>query len=177
MLRRLAVCILAFVSTGALAADPPEADALQHSIDQLRGAVGRWNVVTEFLNDDGSVARSVTGTYEFSWVVPDRVVSGKSEIPEMKQASGILFYINGKKEQITMVSVGGDGMLWTMTGPLGGEVRLTQEYPAQGGGTGQLRFTRYNVSKDAFESKMEYTDDGGKSWKPGNHQTFRRATP
>ncbi len=61
-----------------------------------------------------------------------------------------------------------------MTGPLGGETRMTQEYGTTGGGTGRLRFTRYNVSADAFESRMEYTDDGGKTWKPGNHQTFRR---
>jgi len=38
-----------------------------------------------------------------------------------------------------------------------------------------MRFTRYNVANDKFESRMEYTDDGGKSWKPGNHQSFRRA--
>lgn len=68
--------------------------SLQHSIEQLRTTVGHWNVTTDLLNPDGSVAKSVNGTYEFSWVVPDRVVSGRSEIPELKQASAILFYVN-----------------------------------------------------------------------------------
>lgn len=149
--------------------------ALQHSVQQLRDAVGKWEVVTEFLKEDGTVGNSAKGTYEFSWVVPDRVLMGKSEIPELKQASGILFYIREKKREIEMVSVGADGRLWTMTGPLGGEERISQEYKATDGGTGRLRFTRFNVSTDAFESKMEYSEDGGKTWKPGNHQTFRRA--
>lgn len=159
-------------------AETPGADAaLRHSVDQLRTSVGRWAVVTEFLNEDRSVAKSVTGTYEFSWVVPDKVVAGRSEIPELKRVAGILFYVNEAKKQIEMVSVGGDGALWIMTGPLGGEERLSQEYKTSGGGSGRLRFTRFNVSNDAFESRMEYTEDGGKTWKPGNHQTFRRAAP
>ena len=61
---------------------------------------------------------------------------------------------------IEMAAVGADGRLWIMTGPLGGEERLSQEYQTVEGGTGRLRFTRYNVSPDAFESRMEYTEDG-----------------
>jgi hypothetical protein len=73
-----------------------------------------------------------------------------------------------------MVSVGGDGRLWIMTGPLGGETRTTEEFNTAGG-TGQRRFARYNVTGDAFESRIEYSDDGGATWKPGNHQTFLRS--
>lgn len=148
--------------------------ALQHSVEQLRSSIGRWDVTTEFLNTDGTAAKTVSGTYEFSWVIPDRVVSGKSEIPELKQVSAILFYVNEAKQFIEMVSVGADGNLWVMTGELGGEVRTTKEFKTASGGTGQLRFTRYNVLADSFESKMEYTEDGGESWLPGNHQVFRR---
>lgn len=173
----LALALLCF-SPILPAAEPTPANdkLLQHSVQQLQNTVGKWDVVTEFLNEDGSVAKSAKGSYEFSWVVPDRVLMGKSEMPEMKRAAGILFYINEKKQQIEMVSVGNDGMLWTMTGPLGGETRLSQEFKTNDGGTGQLRFTRFNVSPDKFESKMEHTEDGGKTWKPGNHQTFQRAT-
>ena len=156
-------------------ADEPAPDtALEHSVDQLRDAVGCWDVVTEFLAPDGTVARSAEGSYEFSWVVPDRVVSGRSEVPEMKQVSAILFYVNETKRFIEMVSVSRDGMLWTMTGPLGGEERLSQEFTTADGGTARLRFTRFNVSSDEFESRMEFTSDGGESWQPGNHQVFRR---
>ncbi len=156
---------------------PTDAAALKHSVEQLRSAIGRWAVTTEFLNADGSVAKSVAGSYEFSWVVPDRVVSGKSEIPELDQAAGLLFYIDEKEQEIEMVSVGRDGKLWIMSGPLGGEQRTTQEYETADGGTAQLRFTRYKIRKNSFESKMEYTTDNGKSWLPGNHQKFRRIPP
>ncbi len=164
-----------FIALPAPAQTPDEENALRRSVDQLRASVGLWNVTTDFLKPDGTVARSVTGTYEFTWVVPDRVVSGRSEIPELNQTSGILFYVNEARQSIEMVSVGADGNLWVMTGPLGQETRTTTPYKTASGGTGRLRFTRYNVNKDAFESRMDYTEDDGATWKPGNHQLFRRS--
>lgn len=174
-MRRLAYLSLLAAGAAPLSAQGAAEAALRSSVEELRGSIGRWDVITEFLNPDGSVARSAEGIYEFSWVVPDRVVQGNSRIPAMDQASGILFYLNEARRVIEMVSVGADGRLWVMTGPLGGNVRTTQEYQDSGGGTGQLRFTRYNASPDRFESRMEYTEDGGATWKPGNHQVFRRA--
>ena len=172
----LAAVLLGSVSLASAQA-PAGTTPLDHSVEQLRSTVGQWAVTTEFLQEDGAVARTVEGTYEFEWVVPDRVVSGKSEIPELKQTAGILFFVNEKQSLIEMVSVGADGRLWEMIGPLGGEVRTTPEFKTADGGAGQLRFTRYNVSADAFESKMEYTTDGGQTWLPGNHQRFRRSPP
>ena len=172
-MRLLLVAALLF-APAASAQTPADSTPMERAVAQLRTAVGRWAVTTEFLNEDGSVARSVEGTYEFEWVVPDRVVSGKSAIPALQQTSGILFFINQPQGLIEMVSVGADGRLWEMTGPLGGEVRTTAPFQTADGGTSQLRFTRYNVSADAFESRMEYSEDGGTTWKPGNHQQFRR---
>ena len=175
-MHRLILFVVLMGTAPALCAQSaPDSAALQRSVDELRRSIGLWNVTTEFLAPDGSVARSVTGTYEFAWVVPNRVVSGKSDIPEMRQVSGILFYVNEVKQVIEMVAVGGDGNLWVMTGPLGGTTRYSQEYTARDGGTGQLRFSTYNVTDDAFESKMEYTSDGGATWTQGNHQRFVRA--
>ncbi|MGA9572654.1 MAG: hypothetical protein WBS20_01770 [Lysobacterales bacterium] len=166
---------LSFSLACTIAQAGDDAEALQKSVEQLRTSIGRWDVTTEFLNADGSVAKAVSGNYAFSWVIADRVVSGESEIPELKLVSAILFYVNEAKQLIEMVSVGADGKLWVMTGELGGEVRTTKEFKTASGGTGQLRFTRYNVQADSFESKMEYTEDGGESWLPGNHQVFQRA--
>ncbi len=153
----------------------PEA-ALAASLDQLRQAVGTWSVTTDFLNPDGSVARSTAGEYRFEWVVPDRVLSGRSSIPELEMTSAILFYLNPAGETIEMVSVGADGHLWIMTGALGEETRYTQEFTSRDGKPSQLRFTRFNVAPDRFESRMEYTEDGGATWAPGNHQIFERAS-
>ncbi|MEO6447043.1 MAG: hypothetical protein ABIZ91_00255 [Gemmatimonadaceae bacterium] len=175
-MKRLTCALFLVVLSSRLPAQGADSSAqLQRGVEQLRSTVGKWNVVTEFLKPDGSVARAATGTYEFSWIVPDRVLSGRSDIPELKQTAGIRFYVNETRGVIEMVSVARDGRLWIMTGPLGEEQRHTQEYESAGGGTGQLRFTRYNVTDATFESRMEYTEDGGKSWKPGNHQMFRRA--
>lgn len=146
------------------------------SVEQLRYSIGLWSVTTEFLNEDGTVSRSMEGTYEFEWVVPDKVIMGKSELPALGRSSALLFYVNEKKKTIEMVSVGADGYLWIMSGPLGEETRYTQEFESQNGKNSQLRFTRFNVERDTFESRMEFTEDGGETWKPGNHQVFRRQT-
>ena len=175
MLRSINLLILLAFAHPVRAQSPADSAALQHSLEQLRSAIGSWQVETQFLGDDGSVARTVRGTYEFAWVIPDRVVRGQSTIPDLQQTSAILFYLRASRREIEMVSVGADGVLWVMTGPLGGETRTTQEFDTAGGGRSRLRFTRFNVSADRFESRMEYTIDGGATWRPGNHQTFHRA--
>jgi hypothetical protein len=147
---------------------------LEHSLLELRQAAGSWSVTTEFLNEDGSVARTAEGSYQFDWVIEDRVLQGRMEVPETGLASAILFYVREESEEIEMVSVGQDGRLWIMTGPLGGDTRYSQAFRTQSGGEGQLRFTRFNATPERFESRMEWTDDGGESWKPGNHQVFER---
>jgi hypothetical protein len=92
----------------------------------------------------------------------------------MNSRAGILFYVSSAQRTIEMVSVGPDARLWVMTGPLGGATRTTPPFPTADGGSGQLRFTRFNVEADSFESRMEYSSDGGKIWSPGNHQVFMR---
>ena len=120
------------------------------AVQQLRSAVGVWDVETTQFAADGAVARVACGTYRFEWVVPDRVLAGRSDIPDWKQASGVLFYVN-EDSAIEMASVGKDGALKVM------------------------RVTRFNVTPGRLEAHMDVSTDGGASWKPGHHQVFRRA--
>ena len=150
--------------------------ALAASVAELRHIVGRWNVVSEFLGDDGTVAATVRGTYAFEWVVEDKVVRGLSDVPSMKQRAAILFFVNERAATIEMTSVGADGQLWRMIGPLGGDSRTTPDVTMPNGSTLRLRFTRSNVSPDGFESKMERSIDGGRRWVAGNHQVFTRVS-
>ena len=120
------------------------------AVQQLRSAVGVWNVETTQYADDGAVARVACGTYRFEWVVPDRVLAGRSDIPDWKQASGVLFYVN-ERSAIEMASVGADG-----------ELKL-------------MRVTRFDVAPDRLEARMDVSTDGGASWRPAHHQVFRRA--
>ena len=153
--------------------DAADGEALADAIGQLRHAAGDWVVTTEFLDAAGETTRTVPGVYRFRWVVVDRVLSGESEL-EGLGSTALLFYVNEGEEKIEMVSVNSSGRLWIMSGPLGGETRYTQEYRTADGNTARLRFTRYNVEPDRFESRMEYTTDGGASWLPGNRQVFER---
>jgi hypothetical protein len=172
----LAVSVLALlvVGTPGWAAGQAAGAAMDQAVAQLGHAIGEWSVVTEFLDAEGKVARKVAGTYHFEWVVPDRVVRGRSDIPVLIQSSGILVYVNSAGKTIEMVSVGADGQLFTMTGPLDAETRYSQTFKTPDGTDMQLRFTRSHVTPDRFESRMERTVDGGKTWLPGNHQVFTR---
>lgn len=170
---------LALVASPARAADSAAADSaaaarLAVGVAQLRHAAGAWDVTTSFLQPDGSVARAVEGTYRFDWVVPDRLLSGRSEIPDLRRSSGLLFYVRPDSAIIQMVSVGADGQLWIMTGPVDGEVRGTPDVAMPDGSVMRLRFARSAVTPDGFESRMEYSTDRGATWAPGNHQRFRR---
>jgi len=165
--------LLAAVSAPS-AAQMSHADSVARGVEQLRHAIGEWSATTEFLREDGTAARTVEGTYRFQWVVPDRVITGQSEIPDLGQRSGILFYVSEAKGIVEMVSVGADGDLWVMTGPIAGETRSTRPKTMPDGTLLELRFTRFEVTADGFKSRMEYSTDGGRSWKPGNRQVFRR---
>ncbi len=156
---------------GVLQAEPPSP-----AVGQLRHIVGKWQVNTDFLAPDGSIRGTLPGIYEFRWVTPDRIVQGTSELKDLG-SSGILFYIQDGDKEIEMVSVGRDGRLWRMAGPSNSETRTTPNVTMPDGSTLMLRFTRYNVSPDKFESRMELSTDGGKKWVPGNHQLFRRCPP
>ena len=164
---------MTFTRTDAASVVASKTESLDKAVRQLRESRGRWDVTTEFLKPDGTIARSLTGTYDFDWIVEDRVLRGESKIPELGN-SGILFYVNESKSLIEMASVGKDGHLWVMSGPAGGETRATPDTPMADGTTLKLRFTRYNVAPDRFESKMEFSSDGGVTWAPGNHQVFTR---
>ncbi|MGQ0385165.1 MAG: hypothetical protein ACT4UP_10850 [Gammaproteobacteria bacterium] len=151
------------------------ASSLAEGVDQLRHAVGTWNVTTIRYREDGKVAERLNGTYQFEWVVPDRVVSGRANIPSIGPMSGLLFYYNERRGTLEIASVGADGQLVVMTGAPGEELR-TSAPPAADGSKRQLRFTRFNVERNCFESRLDVSTDGGASWRPGNHLRFVRAT-
>jgi hypothetical protein len=149
--------------------------AIAKGVEQLRHVIGKWDVKTSFMNPDGTTAETVDGTYEFEWVVKDRVVSGKSDVPKKQMASAFMMYLHTRKSLIEMCSVGADGHLWVMTGPIDGDARTTPDTKMSDGSLVRLRFTRFNVKQDSFESKMESSVDQGTTWSLGNRQQFRRS--
>jgi hypothetical protein len=156
----------------ATEAPPPEQSA---AVQQLRQAAGRWNVTTTRYAENGAVTGVASGTWSFDWVVPDRVLSGKAVIPDWNQSAGMLFYLNERLFTLEMAQVGADGQLIVMSGPAGTESRSTPVLALPDGRRLVQRHTRYRVTADRFESRMETSYDGGQSWKPGYHQLFVRA--
>ncbi len=173
--RRHAAVILSLFAVPVAAESEAAPGPFETSVAQLRQAVGLWNVTTTQYGEDGAVAGVASGTYRFDWIVRDRVLAGRSDNPDWQQSSGILFYVNERRQTIEMASVGADGHLWVMAGPAGGETRTTPPTPLADGRKMQLRFTRSAVTADRFESRMEVSLDDGKTWKQGNHQIFVRA--
>ncbi|MEZ5681844.1 MAG: hypothetical protein R3E14_11210 [Erythrobacter sp.] len=170
----LAATLLSPAPLLAQDAEVPADQAVSPALAQLRHVIGSWDVVTTFIGPDGTEAGSFDGTYTFAWVMEDKIVQGISAIPQFNMSAGILFYLRPGTEEIEMVSVGPDGQLWTMTGPQSSETRETPVVAMPDGSTLKLRFTRFNVSQDRFESRMERSTDGGETWSLGNRQVFNR---
>ena len=75
MYPKVILSLLLVLFTALTYADTQTGDggaALQNSVEQLRSSIGRWDVTSEFLNADGTAAKTVSGTYEFSGVIPGR---------------------------------------------------------------------------------------------------------
>lgn len=172
--RRCSTAILLLLAIPFAQTADASVSPLAGAVQQLRHAAGVWEVTTTEYDDTGAVERVGCGTYRFDWVVPDRVLSGRSDMHEWKQSAGMLFYVNPTRSTIEMSSVGPDGQLWVVTGPAGSETRTTPLTQLADGRKMQMRFTRYGVTQNRFESRMEVSMDGGASWKPGNHQLFVR---
>ena len=182
MSRIFIICVLLITfSVQAMASEkkttpsePQSTAAMAASIAELSQVIGTWDVTTRFFNSEGETTQSVQQTYTFSWVIPNQLVQGQSHTPAWKQTSAILFFIDQEAPAMEMVSVGVDGKLWRMRGPLGGNQRFSQSFTNTSGDTAQLRFTRSLVTPNGFESRMYISTDGGNSWLPGNHQVFIR---
>jgi hypothetical protein len=174
-MKQLAAAILSFLAIPAALASEMTPPALASAVQQLRQAAGRWNVTTTRYADDGAVSAVASGTWSFDWVVPDRVLSGRAVIPDWHQSAGMLFYLNERQFTLEMAQVGADGQLIVMSGPAGAEMRTSAAVALPDGRRVIQRHTRYGVSADRFESRLETSYDGGTSWKPGFHQLFVRA--
>ena len=167
------------MSTAALAQAPErqiptQMETVAPPVEQLRHAIGEWMVETDFIGPDGKIQGTVEGHYKFKWVLRDKIVSGVSEIPAMKQTSAIFFFHRPASNTIEMSSVGPDGKLWRMIGPDDSETRTTPDEIMPDGSKLMLRFTRHSVMPDSFGSTMELSTDSGESWRIGNHQRFVR---
>ncbi|MEE9433292.1 MAG: hypothetical protein V3V15_03540 [Sphingorhabdus sp.] len=173
-----AICLAAPV-TPIIAQDSPRVQAeadISRTVAELRYVIGDWDVSTDFISPEGKVF-TAKGRYSFAWVVPDKIVSGISETPALKQTSAILFFHRPAKKEVEMAAVGPDGHLWRMIGPENSETRTTPDTQMPDGSTMMLRFTRSNVKADSFRSTMEMSNDGGKTWRVANRQQFTRIIP
>lgn len=174
-MKTLAAAALAFLVFPLAHANELAPPALDAAVEQLRQSAGRWNVTTTRYADNGAVAAVATGTWSFDWVVPDRVLSGRAVIPDWSQSAGMLFYLNERLVTLEMAQVGSDGQLVVMSGPAGAATRTTAAVALPDGRRMVQRHTRYGVSADRFEAKLETSFDGGQSWRLANHQLFVRA--
>ena len=116
---KIAAALLSFLVLPFAEASEMTPPVLATAVQQLRQAAGRWNVTTTRYAENGAVAAVATGTLNFDWVVPDRVLAGKSVIPDWNQSAGMLFYLNERMFTLEMAQVGGDGQLIVMSGPAG----------------------------------------------------------
>lgn len=171
---KLAAALLACLVVSFAHASAPGNAATSGAVQELRLAAGHWNVTTTRYRDNGSVAGVATGTWQFEWVVPDRVLAGRYKIPDWKESAAVLLYVDASREALEMAAVGADGELVVMSSPasLGTHARRQAKAPEPRALT---RFTRFSIAEDRFEAKVERSLDGGRTWRPSEHHLFVRA--
>ena len=81
---KIAAALLSFLVLPFAEASEMAPPVLATAVQQLRQAAGRWNVTTTRYAENGAVAAVATGTLNFDWVVPDRVLAGKSVHPRLE---------------------------------------------------------------------------------------------
>lgn len=173
-MKKIAAAVLSLLFFPLAQASELAPRGIDAAVEQLRQAAGRWNVTTTRYADDGSVAAVASGTWNFDWVVPDRVLSGRAAIPDWSQSAGMLFYLNERQFTLEMAQVDSDGQLVVLSGPASTASRTSTPVALPDGRRLVRRHTHYGVTRDQFEAKLETSYDGGRSWKLGYHHLFVR---
>lgn len=131
---------------------------------RLDHIIGKWELKTEYLNRNGDVRRTVTGTEEARYVIENRVVEITTVIPEQNLLSKAWQFYNTAEEKFYLTSVDANGDHWVLSGGLDAYVITSQPKKQANGRELIIRFTHTNIQTDSFEAIMETSIDGGESW-------------
>lgn len=147
---------------------PPEAQK------RLDHHIGKWKIKIDYLDANGKVVYSTTGTDEVRYIIDRRVVEMTTSIPDLPSFSkGWMFY-SIPEETFYVTSVDREGQFWIMSGGLD-EYVITSKPKRQPDGTEMMiRFTHSDIKEDSFEALMEYSKDAGKTWKARFKQYLTR---
>lgn len=154
--------LISFVLTASISSlAQPIPDEAQKRLDHI---IGKWELKTEYLDRNGEVRRTVTGTEEAAFLIEDKVVEITTTIPEQNQFSKAWQFYNVAEEKFYLTSVDAKGDHWVLSGDLK-EYTLTSLPTRQANGRElTIRFTHTNIRENSFEAVMETSIDGGKSW-------------
>jgi len=137
--------------------------------------IGEWSVHIEFLDSAGNVTRTAEGTDISRYLIDSTVVELTTIDDGNNISKGWIFY-NIKEQKYYLVSVSSEGDLWILKGGLDQYVITSDPREQLNGKTVQIRFTHYNIEENSFEAIMEYTIDGGKTWRKAYRQIITRKT-
>ena len=171
---KIAAALLSFFVLPFAEASETAPPVLATAVQQLRQAAGRWNVTTTRYAENGAVAAVATGTLNFDWVVPDRVLAGKLRHSRLEPVGRHALL----PERAHVHARDGAGRRRRAAHR---DERPRRDRDANDradrmpdGRRMLQRHTRYGVTANRFEAKMEMSYDGGANWKPGYHQLFVR---
>ncbi len=109
------IMLLMVVVPGAgLAAD---AQVLpEEAAKRLEHIIGSWDCRWEYLDSEGKVKRTVTGTETARWAIEGRVVEFDTEVPDNDSVSRGLMFYSFRDKRFHITSVDQDGAHWHMSG-------------------------------------------------------------
>lgn len=147
--------------------------------DQFGRLVGRWSLVVEYRNEDGSwISRQ--GEWRFGWILGGRAIADVWTVWDDDQRTNIRGY--GATVRVFNSATGDWRVSWfgvltnnytTFTArALDGEIVMTAQEQEE-----QVQWIFYDVKDNSFRWRAQSSTDGGMSWAVQQRMYARRVMP
>ncbi|MEM7050783.1 MAG: DUF1579 family protein [Acidobacteriota bacterium] len=152
---------------GDFAEEYPRAPA---PMGQFAPLVGDWDCTLEQLQQDGSYAPR-KATWKFWYILDGHALMDewRATLPDGSPMAGInIRHYNPESKTFEARWLPTNGLEWK-TYPSrfeDGQFIMTGKSTTPSGQEGDMRVTFYDMKKDTFRWKMDWSTDGGKTWTP-----------
>lgn len=169
-----AASLLCVGLTQASAHDGAEGDPLHAKADELHAyEAGTWQSRWERVDDAGNVTDVSTGVEIFSPTLNGTALELVTRIDGEEDWSRAIKFYNRKERKIVFIDVSSRGEYYVMKQDVetGTVVGRSQRPGAE---DSLFRFVTVRKTDDEMDVKMEFSEDGGQTWRHIRNQYMRR---
>lgn len=148
--------------------DPDNGSSLepsQRALAKMQQDVGTWDCHWEFLDQEGGIASTASGTQTMTFVIEDSIMQIMMDVPEMGIQSVTHRFFDPVREKLFWVSVDNHGDHWSFVEEFDDQPSYSLPHSDLEGTTTYLRFTLLRETDNEVDVLMESSEDQ-ESWSP-----------